>query len=96
MYYPGKMSLTFWLICSNIECSISISSFPKPKRSPSRRSKSRWEPVPEEKLIDKPASVNHETVKYGSWVPFNERTERDKKVFLFSSLFLVLLQQNSS
>ena len=89
------MSLTFWLICSNIESSISI-SLPKPKRSPSRRSKSRWEPVADEKLIEKPASINHETVKYGGWVSFNERTERDKKVVLFSSLFLVLLLQNGT
>ncbi|RVX13750.1 SAC3 family protein A [Vitis vinifera] len=63
---------------NNIESSISI-SLPKPKRSPSRRSKSRWEPVADEKLIEKPASINHETVKYGGWVSFNERTERDKK-----------------
>lgn len=65
-------------INNNIESSISI-SLPKPKRSPSRRSKSRWEPVADEKLIEKPASINHETVKYGGWVSFNERTERDKK-----------------
>ena len=89
------MALTFWLICSNIEGSISVSSLPRQKRSPSRRSKSRWEPAPDEKLIDKPAPVNRETVKYSSWVPFNERTERDKKVFLFS-FFLVLLQQNGT
>ncbi|XP_019192322.1 PREDICTED: SAC3 family protein A-like isoform X1 [Ipomoea nil] len=39
----------------------------KCKRSPSRRFKSRWEPVPEEKPIDKQESVTPNAIKYGSW-----------------------------
>ncbi|XP_043693066.1 SAC3 family protein A-like isoform X2 [Telopea speciosissima] len=40
-----------------------VSSLPKYKRSPSRRTKSRWEPISEEKLVEKLASVNHVSVK---------------------------------
>ncbi|XP_027104574.2 SAC3 family protein A isoform X2 [Coffea arabica] len=44
-----------------------ISSLPK-SRSPSRRSKSRWEPISEEKVADKPpAAAAREPVKYGFW-----------------------------
>ncbi|CAI9091514.1 OLC1v1026570C1 [Oldenlandia corymbosa var. corymbosa] len=39
----------------------------KSRRSPSRRSKSRWEPVSEEKPADKPTSVSREPSKYGEW-----------------------------
>ncbi|CAK9155090.1 unnamed protein product [Ilex paraguariensis] len=53
-----------------------ISSLPKNKRSPSRRSKSRWEPVPEEKPVDKTASVSQAAVNYGSWTHFNERDKQ--------------------
>ncbi|GAB4836517.1 hypothetical protein Ancab_001429 [Ancistrocladus abbreviatus] len=53
-----------------------MSSLPKFKRSPSRRSKSRWEPLPEEKPIDKPVPTSQESVRYGGWVHFNGR---DKK-----------------
>ncbi|WJX15480.1 hypothetical protein P8452_05619 [Trifolium repens] len=47
----------------------------KSKKSP-RRSKSRWEPLPEEKPIDLPVSISNDTVKYSSWVP----NEKDRKV----------------
>ena len=67
-----------WL-CSSLEFSTPISSLSKSKRSPSRRSKSRWEPVPETKPVDKPASVTLDYAKYGGWLKFSER---DKKVFL--------------
>lgn len=43
-----------------------------PKRSPSRRSKSRWEPMPEEKL----KSMNQDSVKYGGGF---QCSGRDKK-----------------
>ncbi|XP_042511415.1 SAC3 family protein A-like isoform X2 [Macadamia integrifolia] len=42
-----------------------VSSLPKYK-SPSRRTKSRWEPISEEKLVEKLASVNHVFVKESS------------------------------
>ncbi|XP_062154759.1 SAC3 family protein A isoform X2 [Alnus glutinosa] len=54
-------------------------SLPKYKRSPSRRSKSRWEPLPEEKSVDKSTSVVNNTVKYGGWINPNER---DRKPFM--------------
>ncbi|KAJ6900508.1 hypothetical protein NC652_026574 [Populus alba x Populus x berolinensis] len=44
-----------------------FSSVPKYKRSPSRRSKSRWEPLPEEKSVDKSVSTSNDIVKYGGW-----------------------------
>ncbi|PIN03480.1 Leucine permease transcriptional regulator [Handroanthus impetiginosus] len=40
------------------------SAVPKNK-SPSRRVKSRWEPIPEEKVVDK--AVTYGTAKYGGW-----------------------------
>ncbi|XP_062092766.1 SAC3 family protein A isoform X2 [Humulus lupulus] len=54
----------------------------KLKRSPSRRPKSRWEPLPEEKLVEKPASVNHSTLKYSGWAHANER---DKKTLAMNT-----------
>ncbi|CAI8601567.1 unnamed protein product [Vicia faba] len=48
---------------------------PKSKKSP-RRSKSRWEPLPEEKPVDHPLPISNDTVKYSSWVP----NEKDRKV----------------
>ncbi|KAJ6717791.1 LEUKOCYTE RECEPTOR CLUSTER MEMBER 8 [Salix purpurea] len=44
-----------------------VSSLPKYKRSPSRRSKSRWEPLPEEKSVDKSVSISNDIVQYGGW-----------------------------
>ncbi|KAJ4979768.1 hypothetical protein NE237_010548 [Protea cynaroides] len=44
-----------------------VSSLPRYKRSPSRRTKSRWEPVSEEKSVEKVASVNYVSVKENSW-----------------------------
>ncbi|KAK9283539.1 hypothetical protein L1049_011786 [Liquidambar formosana] len=64
------------VVNNDLPSSTTVSSLPKHKRSPSRRSKSRWEPVPEEKSIDKPTSVNHETIKFSGWLHINER---DKK-----------------
>ncbi|KAI3470683.1 hypothetical protein Pfo_027346 [Paulownia fortunei] len=42
------------------------SAMPKSK-SPSRRAKSRWEPIPEEKVVDKSANISSGTAKYGGW-----------------------------
>ncbi|CAA0842087.1 SAC3/GANP/Nin1/mts3/eIF-3 p25 family [Striga hermonthica] len=36
-------------------------------RSPSRRAKSRWEPVPEEKVVHKSATISPGTAVHGSW-----------------------------
>ncbi|KAL5196185.1 SAC3 family protein A [Glycine soja] len=51
------------------------SLLPKFKKSP-RRSKSRWEPMPEEKPVDNPMLISNDTVKYSNWVP----NEKDRKV----------------
>ncbi|XP_011091492.1 SAC3 family protein A isoform X1 [Sesamum indicum] len=45
---------------------IPTSVMPKSK-SPSRRAKSRWEPIPEEKVVDKFANISYGTAKYGGW-----------------------------
>ncbi|KAL8051472.1 hypothetical protein ABFX02_06G150200 [Erythranthe guttata] len=42
------------------------SAMPKSK-SPNRRAKSRWGPVPEEKMVDKSANNSYGNVKYGGW-----------------------------
>ncbi|KAL6977278.1 hypothetical protein U1Q18_026075 [Sarracenia purpurea var. burkii] len=55
----------------SLQYSTPSSSLSKSKRSPSRRSKSRWEPVSEVKPVDKP-SVALDTVKYGGWLQFSE------------------------
>ena len=72
----------YFLFCSSAQTLNPISLLTKLKRSPSRRTKSRWEPIQEEKPAEKPASINHETSKYAGWV-----NERDRKVFLFNYLF---------
>ncbi|KAK3018511.1 hypothetical protein RJ639_003684 [Escallonia herrerae] len=60
-----------------LECSTPVSLLAKNRRSPSRRYKSRWEPLPEEKTVEKHASVTPDTGKYGGWIHHNER---DKQV----------------
>nr|POE45790.1 sac3 family protein a [Quercus suber] len=62
----------------SLQSSTPGSSLPKYKRSPSRRSKSRWEPLPEEKFVDKSASVVSDTMKYGGWINANDK---DRKPF---------------
>nr|POE45791.1 sac3 family protein a [Quercus suber] len=62
----------------DLQSSTPGSSLPKYKRSPSRRSKSRWEPLPEEKFVDKSASVVSDTMKYGGWINANDK---DRKPF---------------
>ncbi|XP_052187850.1 SAC3 family protein A isoform X2 [Diospyros lotus] len=59
-----------------VQFSTPITPVSKNKRSPSRRPKSRWEPVSEEKPVDKPASVTLGAVKYGAWVPFSETNKK--------------------
>ncbi|OIV91240.1 hypothetical protein TanjilG_30462 [Lupinus angustifolius] len=77
------------------------SLLPKYKRSP-RRSKSRWEPLPEEKPVDNPALINNDSVRYSGWVP----SEKDRKMVMEikgskedvyrSSKFSPLIQRTSS
>ncbi|XP_015877075.3 SAC3 family protein A isoform X2 [Ziziphus jujuba] len=53
-----------------------ISILPKFKRSPNRRSKSRWEPLPDEKPIEKPAYANNNALKYAGWMHANEKDRK--------------------
>lgn len=65
-----------------------VTSLPKYKRSPNRRTKSRWEPLPEEKSVDRLASANNDAVKYSGWIHSNEK---DRKVGL-NSLYILISQ----
>ncbi|KAK8492723.1 hypothetical protein V6N13_012675 [Hibiscus sabdariffa] len=55
---------------NNLESSVPVSLFPKHKKSPTRRSKSRWEPLPED-TVDKLGSVNNYATKNSSWIHVN-------------------------
>ncbi|KAL9249757.1 SAC3 family protein A-like protein [Drosera capensis] len=48
-----------------------VSIMSKFQRSPNRRSKSRWEPLPEEKPMQKSAPISQDSVKYVGWSHFN-------------------------
>ncbi|KAJ4824600.1 hypothetical protein Tsubulata_010913 [Turnera subulata] len=65
------------------------------KKSPSRRSKSRWEPLPEEKSVDKPVSVSNDATNYGVWdrkpLSGNSMNKEDS----FSSIRFSLPEQRS-
>ena len=74
------------LLYSSAQSLNPASSLGKFKRSPTRRTKSRWEPMPEEKPVEKPASINHDTLKYAGWV-----SDRDRKVLLFPFCFVFVL-----
>ncbi|XP_047268776.1 SAC3 family protein A isoform X2 [Capsicum annuum] len=56
-----------------------VSSPQKSKRSPSRRYKSRWEPLVEEKPAVQPAPVTPDASKYGSW----NRQRKTPKIDVF-------------
>lgn len=68
------------VLCSNIQFPVPSSVAPKSK-SPSRRAKSRWEPIQEEKVVDKSANISYGTMKFGTW--------NDKQV-LMNNLSLLL------
>ena len=53
--------------CRNLQDSTPISSLTRTKKSPSRRSKSRWEPLPEKTLVEKPVSASIDSLKHGGW-----------------------------
>ncbi|PRQ58968.1 hypothetical protein RchiOBHm_Chr1g0365011 [Rosa chinensis] len=62
-----------------------VSSLAKFKRSPSRRSKSRWEPLPEEKSeksVERPASLNSGGLNYAAWGHVNDK---ERKPLLWSA-----------
>uniref|UniRef100_A0A2N9EF46 PCI domain-containing protein n=1 Tax=Fagus sylvatica TaxID=28930 RepID=A0A2N9EF46_FAGSY len=92
-----------WAPKRSLQSSTPGSSLPKYKRSPSRRSKSRWEPLPEEKSVDKSASVVNDKMKYGGWINANEKDNRkhffgnnENKENNMSMRFSLLDQKNAS
>uniref|UniRef100_A0A6N2NCM0 PCI domain-containing protein n=1 Tax=Salix viminalis TaxID=40686 RepID=A0A6N2NCM0_SALVM len=70
-----------------------VSSLPKYKRSPSRRSKSRWEPLPEEKSIDKSVSISNDIVKYGGWARKAPSANSESKENAVNNVKFSLLEQ---
>lgn len=81
------------LLYSSQQGSVIGSSQPKYRKSPSRRGKSRWEPIPEEKLAEKLASVSYDPVKDASWDRLRER-ERTVSWFFFFFLKVLVLCDN--
>ncbi|KAF7811400.1 SAC3 family protein A isoform X1 [Senna tora] len=81
------------------ECSTNDSVLPKYKRSPSRRSKSRWEPLPEEKPADNLVPNSSHTEKHSSWI-HNDRdrkeTKEGKEDGLRNTKWATFLQRTSS
>ncbi|KAD6796609.1 hypothetical protein R6Q59_019647 [Mikania micrantha] len=79
--------------------STTTSSLMKNRRSPSRRTKSRWEPLPEDKPVEKQMSFTPSNVKYGGPVHSNERDKQvssarpENKENKFSNLKLYLGNQ---
>ncbi|XP_024041047.1 SAC3 family protein A isoform X2 [Citrus sinensis] len=63
-------------VTKDLPTSTPLSALSKNKRSPSRRTKSRWEPLPEEKPIDKLASSTNEIVKFSGWIHANEKDRK--------------------
>lgn len=55
--------------------STAVSSLPKYKRSISIRSISRWEPISEDKLVEKLSSVTHISEKSATWNHAKKRTK---------------------
>ncbi|KAK1256883.1 hypothetical protein QJS04_geneDACA024123 [Acorus gramineus] len=81
----------------NVDKSLTMSIFSKYKRSPSRRTKSRWEPIPDEKLVENASSAG--PVKDAFWNRFKQ-TEKtvssvrvEGKVNGWSNAKLVSYQQ---
>ncbi|XP_059317628.1 SAC3 family protein A isoform X2 [Lycium ferocissimum] len=72
-----------------------VSSSPKSKRSPSRRYKSRWEPLVEEKPTVQPASVTPDASKYGSWNRQFSGGKSDNKVNSASNVKFSLPQRKT-
>lgn len=73
-----------------------VSSSPKSKRSPSsRRYKSRWEPLVEEKPTVQPALVTPDASKYGSWNRQFSGGKSDNKVNNSSTVKFSLPQRKT-
>ncbi|XP_050209800.1 SAC3 family protein A [Mercurialis annua] len=72
-----------------------VASLPKYKRSPNRRSKSRWEPLPEEKLAEKPVSVGNADVIGGVWGRKPLSGNSESKADAFSNIKFSLPQHKT-
>ncbi|XP_043814526.1 SAC3 family protein A isoform X2 [Manihot esculenta] len=78
----------------NSQSSTPVASLPK-YRSPSKRSKSRWEPLPEEKLVETPVSVSNNSVKFGGWDRKPLIGNSESKVDALSDLKFSLSEQKT-
>lgn len=77
-YWRALLSyFDFWTISmisgQSVAPVMSLSTF---KRSPSRRTKSRWEPLPEDKPIEKPTSTCQDSARHGVWTHFSGRENK--------------------
>ncbi|XVF23755.1 hypothetical protein REPUB_Repub13aG0066300 [Reevesia pubescens] len=87
---------------NNLQNPTTVSLFPKYKKSPTRRSKSRWEPLPEEKSVDKLGSVNNYAAKYSSWFHVNEKDREstgassEVKTDVMNNIRFPLMEQKSA
>ncbi|XP_022744381.1 SAC3 family protein A-like isoform X2 [Durio zibethinus] len=87
---------------NNLQNPTPVSLFPKYKKSPTRRSKSRWEPLLEEKSVDKLGSVNNYAAKYSSWVHVNEKDRKptgassEGKTDVMNNIRFPLMEQKSA
>uniref|UniRef100_A0A803P2Q1 PCI domain-containing protein n=1 Tax=Cannabis sativa TaxID=3483 RepID=A0A803P2Q1_CANSA len=66
----------------NVQSLTHVSSLENKLKIPSRRTKSRWEPLPEDKLVEMSASINQSTLKCAGWPHANER---DKKTLMMNT-----------
>ncbi|XVF75446.1 hypothetical protein PTKIN_Ptkin13bG0189600 [Pterospermum kingtungense] len=86
---------------NNLQDPTPVSLFPKYKKSPTRRSKSRWEPLSEEKSVEK-GSVNNYAAKYSSWVQVNEKDRKptgassEGKTDVMNNIRFPLMEQKSA
>ncbi|CAO2826183.1 unnamed protein product [Amaranthus hypochondriacus] len=77
-------------LVNNEQSTAPVVSLPTFKNSHSRRTKSRWEPLPEDKPIEKPASTVQDSTRHGVWAQFNGRDHKaaagkpDRKDAIFS------------
>lgn len=85
--YSKNFFLTPFIVCSSLPGSTHDTLLAKNRKSPTRRSKSRWEPVSEEKPVEKQVSVDSVSAKYGGWLNYNDRSKKVFVIFFFLHSF---------
>ncbi|KAJ6822126.1 SAC3 family protein A isoform X1 [Iris pallida] len=68
--FPLPTSSSDFADQNTLQSSVAVSMLSKYKRSPSKRTKSRWEPVAEDKLVEKPAPVSYVSTNVVTWNQF--------------------------